>query len=430
MREGWKEVSLSELGFVGRGKSRHRPRNADFLFGDKYPFIQTADVKAANYKITSYSSMYSEEGLKQSKLWPKNTLCITIAANIADSSILAIEACFPDSVIGFIANENISDVRFVKYLFDLLQVKIKQISQGAAQDNLSLEKLETIKFSVPQLPTQRKIATILSAYDDLIENNLKRIKLLEEKAQLTYEEWFVKMRFPGHETAKFDVESGLPEGWEKVKLGEFVKTSSGGTPSKKKEEEYYNNGTIPYVRTGELKNFMLIDSEFKITESGLKNSSAKLFPKNTVLLAMYGNTIGEVALSRIATSTNQACCAFLPQNPKVSFYLHLFFLNNKEYVLSHRMGAAQENISQSIIQNLNITIPEDAIIDSFGDVMIIIYDMIESLLNQNQLLKEARDILLPRLMSGMVDPSEISGGTVDEIVGTSVEGKGVKLETL
>ena len=102
MKEGWKKVNLEELGFVGRGKSRHRPRNAEFLYGNKYPFVQTADVKSANFKILEYSQMYSEEGLKQSKIWPINTLCITIAANIADSALLGIEACFPDSVIGFI----------------------------------------------------------------------------------------------------------------------------------------------------------------------------------------------------------------------------------------------------------------------------------------------------------------------------------------
>src|SRR5690606_11741353 len=160
----------------GRGKSRHRPRNADFLYGDNYPFVQTADVKAAEYKITSYSQMYSEEGLAQSKLWPKGTLCITIASNIADSSILGIDACFPDSVVGFIADPLKSDVRFVKYLFDLLQRRIQKISQGAAQDNLSIEKIRTLRFNVPKVETQNKIASILSGYDDLIENNLKRIK--------------------------------------------------------------------------------------------------------------------------------------------------------------------------------------------------------------------------------------------------------------
>lgn len=409
MMEGWKKLNLESLGFVGRGKSRHRPRNAEFLYGNKYPFVQTADVKAANYKINSYSQMYSEEGLKQSKLWPINTLCITIAANIADSALLGIEACFPDSVIGFIPDDDKADVRFAKYLFDLLQVRIKQISQGAAQDNLSMEKLRTIKFDVPPLKTQRKIASILSAYDDLIENNLKRIKLLEEQAQQTYEEWFVRFKFPSYETAEFDEESGLPVGWEVTTLGEFAKTSSGGTPSRTKESEYYQDGTIPWVKTGEVKNFMLIDSKEKITELGLKNSSAKLFPKKTVLLAMYGNTIGETTFLTFEASTNQACCGFLVKNETwKSYFLHQFLLNQKEYILNFRMGAAQENISQGIIQGIKFNQPSKNVLIEFERQIAPKYDLIEIFYKQNQLLKESRDILLPRLMSGMIDVDSLA----------------------
>lgn len=422
MMEGWKEVELEELGTIGRGKSRHRPRNADFLYGDKYPFVQTADVKAAEYKITSYSQMYSEEGLAQSKLWPKDTLCITIAANIADSSILGIDACFPDSVVGFIANPLKSDVRFVKYLFDLLQKRIKKISQGAAQDNLSIEKIRTLRFNVPTVDIQKKIANILSGYDDLIENNEKQIKILEEMAQQTYEEWFVRMRFPGYETASFD-ENGLPEDWKKVKLGDWIKTSSGGTPSKKNEIEYYNDGEIPWVRTGELKNFILIDSEIKITKSGLKNSSAKLFPKGTVLLAMYGNTIGETSYCAFETSTNQACCGFLVDSLNHSYFIHQYLLYNKEHILSFRMGAAQENISQGIIQNIEIIKPNGDLLNTFGENAKQYYDSIINLLNQNQRLREARDILLPRLMMGMID---VSGSSLQRV--GNLESKIISLE--
>jgi type I restriction enzyme S subunit len=182
----WELKSFDEIGFIGRGKSRHRPRNAEHLYGGEYPFVQTGDIKAANFRINEYSQTYNEAGLAQSKLWKEGTLCITIAANIADTAILGIDACFPDSVIGFVPYEDKSDVRFVKYFFDIFQARMKSISTGAAQDNLSLEKLLTFKIPTPPLPTQRSIASILSAYDDLIENNLKRIKLLEEKASLMY----------------------------------------------------------------------------------------------------------------------------------------------------------------------------------------------------------------------------------------------------
>src|SRR6266496_4236331 len=118
----WQPRRLDELGFVGRGKSRHRPRNDPRLYGGEYPFIQTADIVAADPYITSYSQTYTDFGLAQSKLWPANTLCITIAgANTAETAILKFEACFPDSIIGFIPDENKADLHFVKHSLDLIE---------------------------------------------------------------------------------------------------------------------------------------------------------------------------------------------------------------------------------------------------------------------------------------------------------------------
>ena len=142
----WEYKTLDELGNVSRGKSKHRPRNDKVLFGGNYPFIQTADVKKADLYITEYQETYNEFGLAQSKLWKEGTLCITIAANIADTAILKIPACFPDSIMGFVPYENVADVKFVKYCFDVLQRDCQNISQGTAQDNLSWEKLSTIKI--------------------------------------------------------------------------------------------------------------------------------------------------------------------------------------------------------------------------------------------------------------------------------------------
>jgi len=118
MNSNWVKVKLQDLGVVKRGKSKHRPRNAPFLYGGKYPFVQTSDIKNANLYITEYTQTYSEEGLKQSKLWDEGTLCITIAANIAESAILKFKSCFPDSIVAFTPYKESSDVRFVKYLLD------------------------------------------------------------------------------------------------------------------------------------------------------------------------------------------------------------------------------------------------------------------------------------------------------------------------
>ena len=151
-------------------------------------------------------------------------------------------------------------------------------ARGAAnQARMSIERLRQMPLSMPTLPTQRKIASILSAYDDLIENNTRRIAILEEMAQAIYREWFVNFRFPGHENVKL-VDSALgkiPGEWRVVKLREMYPTSSGGTPSRK-NDQYYDDGTINWVKTKELKDRFVWDTEEKITDLGLKNSSAKM----------------------------------------------------------------------------------------------------------------------------------------------------------
>ena len=246
----WNYVTLDQLGKVARGKSKHRPRNDKNLFGGKYPFIQTSDVKNAGLYLSEYTETYNERGLAQSKLWPANTLCITIAANIADTAILRMKACFPDSIIGFIPYDGVSNVKFVKYAFDIIQNDCKKISQGTAQDNLSWKKLSTIKFFVPNIDIQDKIVYILSTYDDLIENNQKQIKLLEEAAQRLYKEWFVDFRFPGYEYTKFI--DGIPDGWRKQKISDFGEIKTGKTPSTTKESYY--GGHIPFVKIPDMHN--------------------------------------------------------------------------------------------------------------------------------------------------------------------------------
>ena len=123
--ENWQKYRTIELGQMQRGKSKHRPRDDEKLYGGAYPFIQTGDIKKANLYIKEYERTYSNYGLSQSKLWSKGTLCITIAANIAETAILGLNACFPDSVIGWISNEKITNNIFIKYYFDFYKTQLK-----------------------------------------------------------------------------------------------------------------------------------------------------------------------------------------------------------------------------------------------------------------------------------------------------------------
>ena len=274
----WEYVTLDKLGSVSRGRSKHRPRNDKALFGGKYPFVQTADVKAAELYLTDYTETYNERGLEQSKLWKAGTLCITIAANIADTAILGIDACFPDSVMGFIPFEGVSNVKFVKYAFDILQRDCQKISQGTAQDNLSWKKLSTINFPAPPIEIQNKIVDILSVYDDLIENNKKQIKLLEETAQRLYKEWFVDLRFPGYEDV--DIVDGVPEGWKKEPLSEVFTYVRGKSYTSK---ELVENGGALMVNLKNIRAFGGYNRNAEKRYSGKYKEEQKLNPGDLVM---------------------------------------------------------------------------------------------------------------------------------------------------
>lgn len=175
---GWEKKTLSQVAtYFGRGKSKHRPRNDKSLYGGRYPFIQTGDIRNSNHIITEYFQTYNDAGLSQSKLWPKGTICITIAANIAETGILGFDACFPDSVIGLIVNTKIADAGFVEYLLWSYRAKLQAKGKGAAQANINLATFENELFPFPSLSEQR---TIVAKLDNLsIET--KRIETIYQR---------------------------------------------------------------------------------------------------------------------------------------------------------------------------------------------------------------------------------------------------------
>lgn len=154
---------LDQLGSVARGKSRHRPRNDPALYGGRWPFFQTGDVKAAELYLHSFSQTYNDVGLAQSKLWPTGTLCITIAANIAETGVLGFDACFPDSVIGVVVNERQTSSKYLEYMLQTVKAELKAKGKGSAQDNINLATFENERFPFPDLATQASIVGSLDA---------------------------------------------------------------------------------------------------------------------------------------------------------------------------------------------------------------------------------------------------------------------------
>ncbi len=269
---------------------------------------------------------------------------------------------------------------------------------GANIQNLNQGLLSNHIFYLPPLETQQKIAGILSAYDDLIENNRKQIKLLEEAAQKLYKEWFVKLNFPGHENVK--IVDGVPEGWIETDINSIcTKINAGGTPNRKKSE-YWNNKDVKWFKTKELQDCWLYDSEEYISQKGLENSSAKIFPKNTILMAIYASP----TLGRLGIITNEACCnqaalCMIANEEIISYqWLYLKLMELREYFNSVARGAGQQNISADVVKNKNILLPPKSLLDNFTKMIKPYFDKIKYLQNQIQLLQSARDKLLPKLM--------------------------------
>ncbi|MBI2840458.1 MAG: restriction endonuclease subunit S [Acidobacteria bacterium] len=370
----WTSQRLDQLGYLARGRSRHRPRDAAHLYSGPYPFVQTGDVKRAGLTITEYQQTYSEAGVEQSKLWPAGTLCITIAANIADTAILGIEACFPDSIIGFVPNEKKADARFVKYLFDTtIQRQLQQFTQGAAQDNLSQEKLLSIEFSVPRVEEQTRIADILSAYDDLIENNRRRMALLEEAARQLYREWFVRLRFPGHEHTR--ITDGVPDKWESVPLGDRVTLNYG----KALKADDRTNGPFPVYGS-----------------SGILGFHDKALARAPGIVVGRKGNIGSVYWC-----------------PKDCWPIDTVYFIDTEisniwlfYALQHMhfisTDVAVPGLNRDFAYSRALLVPAPRIVSEFVDVATQMHEQMAKLDEMNDKLRAARDLLLPRLMSGEI----------------------------
>lgn len=403
VKNEWKPHPLDELGFVGRGKSRHRPRNDSRLYGGAYPFIQTAEIMNADPYITDYSQTYTEFGLQQSKLWPPNTLCMTIAgANTAKTAILKFEACFPDSIVGFIPDEKKANLHFVKYSLDLMKHKFLAVTRGATQDNLSLDKLLSFPIPTPPLPVQCRIAGILSAYDDLIENNQRRIKILEETARSLYREWFVNFRFPGHEKVPL-VDSPLgpiPKGWEVRKLADFVTTKYGYTESANAEPV-----GPKYLRGMDINKTTFIDwSEVPFCPITPEDHEAYRLKVGDVVVIRMADP-GKVGI--VEQDVDAVFASYLirvaPKDNRLSPYFLFYLMESAEYyayITGASTGTTRKSASAGVITDYQLVLPPKQLVEHFERPVSEIRSLLTVLLEQTANLRRTRDLLLPRLLSG------------------------------
>ena len=315
----------------------------------------------------------------------------------------------------------LSESNFSQYI-------LNHIDSESAQANISAKTIGQYEFELPPLDAQKRISAVLGSLDNKIELNnkinqnldwedyfsicRKIIKLekenqnLEAQAQAIFKSWFVD--FEPFKNGKFiDSELGkIPEGWRVERLGAVCECVLGGTPSRSRKE--YWEGNIPWINSGKTNEFRVISPSEFISAEGLKKSATKLLPKKTTILAITGATLGQVSLLEIDACANQSVVGILENNLLPYEYIYMYVSHNIEKIISHQTGGAQQHINKDNIKNFHIILPPQCELKRYTNAVENLYSEITNLVFQSRRLSQLRDTLLPKLMSGEIDVSDVS----------------------
>jgi type I restriction enzyme S subunit len=303
-----------------------------------------------------------------------------------------------------VRDQSEADKGFLYYLFNSKPVrqKIRGSASGTKIRHTAPLRIGEVKVSVPPLPFQRRIAGILSAYDELIENNQRRIKILEEMARLLYREWFVHFRFPGHNKVKMLPSSlgPIPQGWEVVAFTEIADVLSGGTP--KTDVSEYWNGNIPFFTPRDAPAcFYVQDTDKHVTELGLSKCASEFYAPDTVFITARG-TVGKVALPSVPMTMNQSCYALRGRTGIPQRFLFLMTLQQVDYLRTNTGGATFDTIVVDTFHRMQVVKPRLDLIARFACHTDAMFEAVNTLQQQTTNLRRTRDLLLPRLLSGQV----------------------------
>lgn len=382
MKCGWKEYRLGEVCTKVTDGTHDTPKSINLGL----PLIKGKDISKGFIDFENCEKISREDHNKIiSRSHPEigDVLFSNIGNSIGDCVFINTEREFSiKNVALFKPDETLITPKFLFYTVkgEKFYKEIWNSLSGVAQPFASLKLLRNHKILIPSIPIQKKITSILSGYDDLIENNLKRIKLLEEKAQLTYEEWFVHMKFPGYESVEIDKGTGLPEGWKKVKLEDVLTLNYGkALKASNRIQGYYS----VYGSSGIVGSH----NEFLINGPG-------------VIVGRKGN-VGSVFW---ADDSFYAIDTVYYVTSELSLYYCYFYLKGESFVNN---DAAVPGLSRKAAYLKDAIKPPLEVIKKFELEIKKYFDVVRNLKKQNQLLKEARDILLPRLMTGMIDVEKL-----------------------
>lgn len=433
LNKQWEIKALSELGDFTRGKSRHRPRNDPKLFQNGiYPFIQTGDIKEADLYLEHHTENYNEFGLKQSKLWKENTLCITIAANIAETALLKYPMCFPDSVVGFTAYEGVSSELFMHYIFTFIKKSIQSAASGSIQDNINIDFLTKLKFRIPSKTEQDKIAAVLSALDKKIALNKQINARLEEMAKTLYDYWFVQFDFPDANGKPYKSSGGeivfdetlkreIPKGWEVKQISHWIKADKSGDWGKEQQEGNYTV-KVNCVRGADINAINLQGNiETPIRFILAKNEHKFLSPFDFIVEISGGSPtqstgrlapISQYVLDRfdLPLICSNFCKAISLKDTSY-FYQFAFmwsdiYKNNILFGWEGKTSGIKNLLFDNFVNGYFECFPPKEIAEQFFKIIDKNHQEQQLLLKQNYQLTQLRDFLLPMLMNGQVSVAE------------------------
>lgn len=415
----WQKGRLKDLPIeiIDGDRSHRYPKEEEFQ-NDGIIFLNSTIIKdnKLDYDNANFISNETFARLTKGKLKNKD-IVLTTRGNGIGKVVLFNNPRYQTGFINaqmliFRPDSQTLDPIFLFYLLcdEKFQGDAKNYATGSAQPQLPIINLNKIEICYPIISTQQKIATLLSTYDDLIENNTRRIHILEEMAQTIYREWFVNFRFPGHEGVRM-VESELgpvPEGWEIKSVDETFEITGGGTPSTK-IPEYWEDGIINWYSPVDLTSSgsMFMDSSNnKITELGLKKSSAKLFPAFSVMMTSRA-TLGVIAINTTNACTNQGFITCIPNERFPVYLLYHWLKENVESFISLGTGSTFKEITKGVFRTVPVLIPPSEIVRRFEKTIEPVSKEILNMQRKNTNLRRTRDLLLPKLISGEIDVSDL-----------------------